>query len=383
MVRDRPTLTVVAHDLHGGGGMERSLGELIGRAVKDYRVQVVSVTLPEHLAPLVTWHRIRVPRKPAPLKVLAFFVVAGWRLRRLPSDLVHVTGAIVPNRADVAVVHYLHAARSREQLLEGLRDVGRLRRLNALVQRALALTLERWCYRAGRTAVMAAVSGGVADEVRQHYPGVRVHVVSNGVDPVLCTEQDREDARGRLKIAAGHVLFLFVGGHWGHKGLGRVSRALALLSSEEQARARLVVVGEGDRKRFSALARELGVSHAVSFAGRADPAPYYCAADALVLPSTYETFSLVCHEAAAAGLCVIATPVHGVRELVEHEATGLLTDLQPESIADGMRFVLHRPEEAKALGAAARSRVAPLTWDQNYSRLSDLYMAALIRRQLP
>ncbi len=45
----------------------------------------------------------------------------------------------------------------------------------------------------------------------------------------------------------------------------------------------------------------------------------YELADAFVLPSSYETFSLVTFEAAASGLPILATPVNGVRELI---ATG-------------------------------------------------------------
>ena len=47
-----------------------------------------------------------------------------------------------------------------------------------------------------------------------------------------------------------------------------------------------------------------------------EPERYYAAADAFVLPSAYESFSLAAFEAAAAGLPVLATDVGAVGEIV-------------------------------------------------------------------
>ena len=56
-------------------------------------------------------------------------------------------------------------------------------------------------------------------------------------------------------------------------------------------------------------------------------------ADAFVLPSSYETFSLVTFEAAASGLPVLATAVNGVRELIRDGENGFLIDIEPAGIA--------------------------------------------------
>src|SRR4051812_19212971 len=108
----RPRIILVAHDVGGLGGMERALEELVRHASASYDVTVVSSTLTPELRPLVRWRRARVPRRPVPLKLVAFFVVAGARLalRRDRAAVVHTCGAIVPNRADVVSVHTCHAA---------------------------------------------------------------------------------------------------------------------------------------------------------------------------------------------------------------------------------------------------------------------------------
>lgn len=366
---------VVAHDLEGGGGMERSLSELVTRAIADRPVTVVSTTCPQELRGQVTWHRVAVPRAPAPLKFVCFFVLGGWRVARCRSGVVHTAGAIIPNRVSVATVHYLHAARQRRAVLGGLRDLPLSRRMNGVVMRDLALLAERWCYRSTRTHVLAAVSTGVAQEIASSYAHPHVVVTSNGVDPVSCHEHTRTAIRSELGAGALDTVFLFVGGHWSHKGLGLCFRALAAARKTHTTGAfRIAVVGVGDTEHFSALARELDVSDVVHFLGRRErTSDFYCGADALLLPSVYETFSLVAHEAAAAGLPIIATLVHGVRELINEGKDGYAVTRDAGSITRAMCQVADDPAEAARRARRARERTRDLTWDATYEAVQAAY----------
>ena len=72
-------------------------------------------------------------------------------------------------------------------------------------------------------------------------------------------------------------------------------------------KAVLLVVGGDSAAPFKRLAEQLGVSERVIFAGARNDLPrIYPAADAFVLPTLYETFALVCLEAMASGLPVLA-----------------------------------------------------------------------------
>ncbi len=83
------------------------------------------------------------------------------------------------------------------------------------------------------------------------------------------------------------------------------------------------MIGAGDEDRFRAIARRSGLAGRVEFIGaQLDPAPYYAAADAFVLPTAYETFSLASYEAAAAGLPLLVTRVNGVEDLLVDGETG-------------------------------------------------------------
>ena len=82
-------------------------------------------------------------------------------------------------------------------------------------------------------------------------------------------------------------------------------------------------------------------------------------ADVFCLPSIYEGLPLAILEAMAAGLPVVATAVSGNPEAVEDGVTGLL--VPPESataLADALITLLADPERRRAMGEAARARVA-------------------------
>lgn len=370
VVEPLPRLVLVVHDVGGTGGMEQAHAELIRRLVGRWQITVVSRTLDPDLRPLVGWRPVRwVPSRPIPAKFAAFFVSGGLALRSsLRSTgiaVVHACGAIVPNRVDLVSVHLCHAGFVRATGRLAPRPAPPLRRLNTGLQRLLALGAERWCYRPGRLRQAHAVSAGVGKELEQCYAGVPVAVVANGVE----TDRLRPDRCERARLRAEHatpeeaLVGLFVGGDWDRKGLAPAIAALGRVRAGG-IDARLWVVGGGDRRRFARLAERAGVGGQVVFFGpRPDATPYYQAADVLVLPSEYETFSLVAHEAAACGLPVVATAVHGVVNLVGPDQAGLIVGRDPDQLAAALLRLADSPELRMGLGAEGRRRVAAMTWE--------------------
>jgi UDP-glucose:(heptosyl)LPS alpha-1,3-glucosyltransferase len=101
-------------------------------------------------------------------------------------------------------------------------------------------------------------------------------------------------------------------------------------------------------------------------------APIYARADVFVLPSSYETFSLVTFEAAAAGLPLLVTRVSGVEEILEDDVTGWGITQDGHDIANRLRL-LSNDRVRLRLGAAARTAAARYSWDRMVEQYIALY----------
>jgi len=357
--RRRAAVTLVAHDVGSVGGMERQLAELaVGLRGLGHDVTVIARTcdLPPDAG--VRFHRVRGPARPLLIAYPWFMIAGSIAVRRWRRGVVQSTGAIVLNRVDSIAVHCCH------QVFPAIPNrSARVFRWYAGAARAMARAGERICYRAGRSKRFVCVSDGVAEEVREHFPHIadRVVTIHNGVDTAAFAPgvREREAAalRAELGIAPERLVLTFVGN--GNKGLRLVLEALARSPEWD-----LVVAGRGHVESYRELAEELGVSGTVHWLGVVgDVQVVYGLADAFVLPSRYETFSLVTFEAAASGLPILATPVSGVRELISDGENGFLITRDPGAIAERLARLAADPELRARLGQAAREAALGFTWE--------------------
>jgi UDP-glucose:(heptosyl)LPS alpha-1,3-glucosyltransferase len=376
-------VTVLAHDIGPVGGMERQLVELlIGLRRLGHHVTVIARTCDLPAGAGVDFHRVRGPGRPFVLAYPWFFVAGSLALRRLRRGIVQATGAIVLNRVDVIAIHYCHQigpaspSRATGPFRAYVKVAGLLSRL-----------AERLCFRANRSATFVCVSDGVADEMREHYPHARERVVTihNGVNTAAFAPgvraQEAAAMRTTLGISQQRLVAAFVGGEWERKGLGPALQALALAGEWD-----LVVAGDGDRVRYQELARSEGVADRVHWLGiTREVQLVYQLADTLVFPTRYEAFPLVALEAAASGLAILATPVSGVRELVQDGHGGFLISREPHVIAERLRALGADPALRERMGAAAREAVLAFSWEKMVAAHHELYerLAARSGRAAP
>jgi|SRR5271165_5209558 len=364
-------VTIVAHDVGAVGGMERQLAELLlGLRRLGYDVTVIARTCEVPAAAGIRFHRVRAPGRPFVLAYPWFMVTGSLALRRHRRGVVQATGAIVLGRVDVVAIHYLHqvgpANPSRASWLYRAQAplAGLLKRLG-----------ERLCLPLNRPSAVVCVSEGAAEEVRRHIPVVadRVVTIHNGVDTDAFAPGVRHveaAARRRsLELPEGGLVAAFVGSEWERKGLEPAIRALAQAPGWI-----LAVAGSGDEPSYQQLAERLGVGERVRWLGVvSDIQLIYELADAFVLPTAYETFSLVTFEAAASGLPILAAPVSGVRELIQDGRNGFLISRDPADIAARLRQLAEDPELRARLGAAARESALDYSWERMVARHAELY----------
>jgi glycosyltransferase involved in cell wall biosynthesis len=111
----------------------------------------------------------------------------------------------------------------------------------------------------------------------------------------------------------------------------------------------LLMVGDGDLKEDAMqLAKELKLGDNIIFQPfRSDIPDLLHAIDIYCLPSLWEGFPIGILEAMAMKKAVLASPVDGTKELVEHNKTGILVEPgKPEELADAI-LLLHENIELR------------------------------------
>jgi UDP-glucose:(heptosyl)LPS alpha-1,3-glucosyltransferase len=294
-------------------------------------------------------------------------------VRRHRRGLLTTTMPVIGNRVDAIGAHFSEAAYRSKVGTSRSRRSDPLFRLNSWIAGLIELGSERWSYRPARARRIVCVSEGLAREIAAHYPAVTglLTVIPNGVDSGAWAPDPvrRTTVRAELGIPAGAPVALFVGGDWHRKGLRH--------AIESVGRARdwhLIVVGEGDRASFSALSERLQAGDRIHFAGRLrDPRPQFAAADALVFPTSYEAFSLVTLEAAAAGLVLIAPRVSGTEELIDDGVNGWLTPAEADAISARLRELSADPDRLARMRSAARDSSEAYDWERVVDAYESLY----------
>jgi len=223
--------------------------------------------------------------------------------------------------------------------------------------------LERWALRASD---VMAISQHTVDRFKSANPGLRaldVSVCHPGLPVMHVTGAPPSGPSSMALIVARMSSSERYKGHD------------ALLDVWPQVLARhpdavLLVAGDGDdRPRLEAKARELGIEHAVTFAGRIGDdalAGLYARCRFFVMPSRNEGFGLVFLEAMRA-----ARPCIGgegaASEIIEHGVTGFVVDPgHPGELLAAVLRLYDEPVTCTQLGAAGRERFLAEFTDRHF-----------------
>jgi glycosyltransferase involved in cell wall biosynthesis len=283
---------------------------------------------------------------------LSWGVYRRWKHLDRRYDLIHC-GSPLYGGGQIATVNFCSAEYLRQLRAHWRPFAGGIRGFPTLGYRIamhrVAAWLEEHAYGSlARNGVklLLPVSGGLSRSLEEHFePSVPMRVIANAVDLSRFTPgPDPEFRHAILALAnwSGNAfLLLFVGaGEWDRKGLDLAIGALASLPND----VKLVVVGSGDRKRFERLAERYGVTQRIHFTGmRRDVSRFYRATEAFVFPSRYEAQPLVCLEAMACGLPVVATRFHGIEDYLLEGVNGFLVSPGTEAIATAILKLLEDP----------------------------------------
>ncbi len=218
---------------------------------------------------------------------------------------------------------------------------------------------DRWASRFNDAliAVSQAVKDGFVD--KEKLDESKITVIQNGVtDLPEVTEQELINTRMRMTQGPGPVVGIVSRLDIPRKGHPVLFEAIQRLK-EKYPTLICAVVGSGTGYRtLQEDVRRLGLEAHVVFLGAQDNvAPWLKAMDVFALPSRHEGFPMAIIEAMAAQKPIVATPVGGVADLIEHEKTGLLVPVgDAKALAEAIERLLDQKELAAGLAQAARDR---------------------------
>jgi D-inositol-3-phosphate glycosyltransferase len=244
-----------------------------------------------------------------------------------------------------------------------------IRRVNTIVAATPAeRTQLLWLYRANIHSIMVVP------------PGVDIHRFK----PTSKIEANRAiglDETTRMLLYVGRIERL--------KGIETLIRAMAFLKNTDHGILRnlsVVVIGGDTRSseeedqemgRLRALCGELGLSDLIVFAGargQDDLPNYYVSAEAVIMPSHYESFGMVALEAMATGTPVIASEVGGLAYLIQDGITGFhVPDRDPEDLAGKIRLLLENQELRNEMAAAAVKYAQTYSWIHIADQIEKVY----------
>ena len=190
-----------------------------------------------------------------------------------------------------------------------------------------------------------APSEYVAERYRDAFEGSEIQVIPHGVD-LLALSRAANPATPTSKPKA-HLQMVFIGSIVPQKGLDVLLRALALLPD---APVHLKVIGGfyGNSTHHSEVRSLAGADARIEFAGSLEASEVFKAlgdADLLCLPSKVpETFSLVLHESAAAGVPALVSDLGApAQQVAAHQCGRVVAAGDPIAWAAAIKDLIEFP----------------------------------------
>jgi glycogen(starch) synthase len=398
--------TRAVYPLHGRGGLERSVYDLV-RHLARHHVQVTVITRPpDH--PHEDADIPGVTLRFVPYRTFPFAGRRGTTVLDRITAYPHFgrragrTAASLARHGEIDIVHGFgasvlgYAERRRELTAplvlnpQGLEEFGATDPSRAPLKRLAYYPLQRAVRRCARAAdAVIATDRALEPAVRTHLriDPAKVVTIPNALD---LDELDARASAGdaaRVRQAAGigerTFVLLSVGRLERNKGFHVLAPALAALHDHAprlgQASWRWVIAGtgpfEGELRRTIAGA---GIADHVHFAGRvndADLHAWYEAADLFVHPTLYEGSSLVTLEAMAHRRACVVTNAGGLPDKVRSGVNGwIVPPGDPSALTAALSGAISTPDRLPGMGSAGREIVErEFSWHQAVRQTLALY----------
>jgi len=353
------------------GGAEQFASELTGRLSDQpsYNFHVFANRW-QGASAGVNFHHVPIVSFPKFLTTLSFAYFAGQKVRRGDFSLVHTH-----ERIFAADIWTLHGVPHRYWI-----DCVRKKRMS-LYDLATAW-VEKKMVTQGNCQKFIAVSNLTRDIFLQEYDidPQRVTVIHPGVDLKDYATADKKLIRADIRREYGfnpeETMIMFTSMNFEIKGLDAIMLALAKLKAQQHS-FKLLVVGKGNVKKYTQIAREAGIAESVVFTGMLSKQKLirlYLAGDMYVMLSKFDTFGMVVLEAMAAGQPVIISSNVGAKDIVQEGKNGfIISDTSDADYIAAKIGLLLNENNRKSMPSAAYQTASENTWDMVAAKYQNMY----------
>lgn len=208
----------------------------------------------------------------------------------------------------------------------------------------------------------------------------KIQVIHPGVDIARFQKLDREHCRKEIREQFGiypyDIVILFVSMNFEIKGLNYIMTAVGKAKASYPSRnVKLLVVGKGDYKKYSALAQKTGIKDNVIFAGvqKENLGQIYLASDIFMMLSRFDTFGISVLEAMVASLPVIISGNVGAKDLVLEGINGFVIKNSDDAskISEKIAALLKNETRIK-MGQEAYKTALDNTWAKKAKKNRDI-----------
>lgn len=181
-------------------------------------------------------------------------------------------------------------------------------------------------------------------------PAEKFHVLENITNAKMIKSLSNEKINDPLFENSKGIKLLSIGRLAPQKGYDLALKAAYKLKEKGVAFS-WFIIGEGPlRQELEDLRSKLGLENEVFFIGlRQNPYNYIKEAEIIIQSSLFEGKSIAIDEAKILEKPIIATNYNTVSDLIQNDKTGIIVEMTPESLCEGIYKLINNPQMRKKL----------------------------------
>jgi 1,4-alpha-glucan branching enzyme len=208
-------------------------------------------------------------------------------------------------------------------------------------------------------------------------PEEKITILPNGIDPQQLTVESNLKLKDEIR-SYNELLLFSVGRLVKEKGFQTIIEAAEILRNKG-LQVRFVIAGKGPLfEELNEMVSQKHLEnyvHLAGFVSDEERNEWFAKADAALFPSHYEPFGIVALEGMISGKLTIVSDTGGLREIIEHEKTGLkVYPNDPNSIVWAVEYMFANRDNCKEMARRGEETARTVfSWDSIADRTADLY----------